>query len=240
MVFSVFQTQTRSKRFLLLFVMNYCLSNLEFKDTRENKFLDMEAMGLIEQTNALFPSSSMRSSISQRSGNVSLDDVKHGEIKADDMVCPFDGCGSRRSTWSGMRTHLNESHVQWLPSEEWMAMSRSRACPQCGTGVVALATQRCSHCPKPRTKQPPKIAHLPSLSLRTDVAQITLQIGSSRPAGEWSGSGGPLGAKVTSAYDRELMAICFTNAPLMKVIPKREVALYACGVFCTRRWSASK
>jgi hypothetical protein len=36
---------------------------------------------------------------------------------------------------------------------------------------------------------------------------------------------------VASVYDRELMAICFTNAPLMKAIPKREVALFA------RMWS---
>jgi hypothetical protein len=43
---------------------------------------------------------------------------------------------------------------------------------------------------------------------------------------------------VTSAYDRELMAICFTNAPLMKVIPKREVALFA-RMWCTRGWSAN-
>ena len=36
---------------------------------------------------------------------------------------------------------------------------------------------------------------------------------------------------MSSVYDRQLMAICFTNVPLMKVIPKREAALFA------RLWS---
>ena len=32
-------------------------------------------------------------------------------------------------------------------------------------------------------------------------------------------------------YDPQLLAICFTNAPLMKVVPKREAALFS------RLWS---
>ena len=73
----------------------------------------------------------------------------------------------------------------------------------------------------------PKIAHLPSLALRTDVAQVSLQTGESKLASVWSGSGGSCEAKVASVYDKQLLAICFTNAPLMKSIPKREAPLFA-------------
>jgi hypothetical protein len=32
---------------------------------------------------------------------------------------------------------------------------------------------------------------------------------------------------VASVYDKQLMAICFTNVPLLKVIPKREDSYFA-------------
>ena len=142
-------------------------------------------------------------SITQRSQSgvsVELDvsDFKTG------MTCPLPGCGRIRGTWSGLRTHLNsDHHPRVLPNAEWLEVSGSKACPSCGQGVVALTTSRCAHCPAAKVKVIPKVAHLPPLSVRSDVAQVSLQTGSSKAPLDWSGSGGSCEVKVASVYDRQ-------------------------------------
>jgi hypothetical protein len=39
--------------------------------------------------------------------------------------------------------------------------------------VVALSKSRCSRCPEEEVKAAPRMAHLPSLTLRTDVAPVS-------------------------------------------------------------------
>jgi hypothetical protein len=68
---------------------------------------------------------------------------------------------------------------------------------------------------------------LPSLALRTSVAQVSLQTGESKLVADWSGSGGSCESKVATVYDKQLLGICFANAPSMKSIPKREAPLFA-------------
>ena len=51
-------------------------------------------------------------------------------------------------------------------------------------------------------------------------------------AGASWASSGFFGAKVASIVDRQLLAVCFANVPLMKSIPKREAPLFA------RMWGA--
>ena len=159
-------------------------------------------------------------------------EAKVDDIKPSGLKCPIEGCGRSRSCMSNMRTHLNKEHSPFvLPGDVWMKISDSKACPSCAQGVVALTKSRCCRCPNVDVKESPRIAHLPSIALRTDVAQISLQTVSSAQGPDWSFHAGSCEQKVAVVYDKQLLSICFTNAPLLKVIPKREAGWFA------RTWS---
>jgi len=82
-------------------------------------------------------------------------------------------------------------------------------------------------------KPPPKNASLPDLPEKKKVRQISLYTEESKSATPvFEGKQGSLESKVATVYDKQLLAICFTNAPLLKTIPKREAALFA------REWSS--
>ena len=168
---------------------------------------------------SVFPSSFMPPSTKRSRNSASLDAESKQEplaLKPAGLTCPFPDCRRTRTTWSGLRTHLKDLHPGWDPPADWMEVSGCKACPSCGHGVVTLSTAHCSDCPDVKSKGPAKMAHLPSIAIRTDVAQVSLQTGSSAPAPDWTGFSGSCEVKVSSVYDPQLMAICFTNAPLIR------------------------
>ena len=114
-------------------------------------------------------------------------EAKVDALKPSGLPCPIEGCGSYRSTVSNMRTHLNKDHSPFvLPGDAWMKVSDSKPCPSCAQGVVALTKSRCCRCPNVDIKEPPRIAHLPSIAIRSDVAQVSLQTVSSAQGPDWS------------------------------------------------------
>ena len=152
------------------------------------------------------------------------------------FICPILECNSRRGDYSGLRTHLNTEHVGVAPTSEWLQLSGSKMCPGCGTGVVALRTSFCKHCPVTGEPKAPKLVHLPELPPKRCAPQVSLHtVESKSSVPSWEGSKDSIEVKVDSLYDSRLLSICFANAPQLKSVPKREASLFAktwAGLLC--------